>query len=934
MNYKVGKPINENVNNTKVILNEAVASTDIINDLNTKITFNKPKTLSIGRKEKGGLFVYGYINNGKPTTQQLHFFPDGTVQFHNGKTWSKGGKWLFTGEYLKNGQLSGGWLVNDKGQKVSLKDGLLQAWKNFGSDIPALDPSLKPTNWDRSTVGDQGYWTILYDNFKKYNIGVKYENPKDPKLSTFMYFGQWVFYKDLSIIWKAPKNDKGNVTTYHMKFVGTGNKYAGQPIDKVKLILRGLPNSPFDLLPLLSDWSFANQKEVQSFFDSIIDGVAEAKKKQEAADKKLAASIFSELVASFDYNNNGIDNDYDWTDEDRAFKAVEKIQSKTTFDEINRLVAARGYYGSLEAWIKDEMSEVDPTEWYGIFNRLKNFGVKTPDVNIVYAGIGKALEYTPTGKVIKMIDRTSDKVFANKNAPRKYSQKQIIQLLKTQTSPPIEMIGEQLLNASKWYDDDEEVCQLAFSRINSKQRYDQLAKILRKNPYDFVKSFMNVGKQYDKTVPSVQTSYDLFMDVEKVENLNINDIEKVKKLCKKVFTVENPSGNPKPPTPKDPLFLKIIEKQTTDKYLSQNGTILVDENWDIAPSVYPEPKPYLPECIAFSKMVEEASKDKLKKSFDPNNMSKIDWNSSQYAGGIIGVEKSSGMVKWNEALKKVKNDILYACSKEKVTFQPTTQQDIYRGEVKSTITQNVGEPTEITMSSVCEDFGGLWVYDVGGKKPRCGCRNETSFWFESSLLINGGTINLKQSVIDSQEYFNWSNSENWKQITKYSTIVLGMLICIAVPGANAYIANAAVGLVNGALELSQENYAAAALDVFIGFLPFIPGWNPKALQGYLLADLRAAVRAGTMTPMQARVVGGLITWESQATKFITSETAKAGFSPLVQNAVKQVTDAGVKTVLKTTQAEKFTVSELQKNMVYKFAEPVAPRIDQKTILPK
>jgi hypothetical protein len=116
-----------------------------------------------------------------------------------------------------------------------------------------LSGGLLSEQWLRTPAGKPkdpiGYWKILFDNLKTAGIGVKWQVANDPAKSTYMYWGNWIIWKDLTknggfpISWTDPSSKKN----YLFKFDLPGSKYAGNAIDQTKLALKGLVGKNFNL---------------------------------------------------------------------------------------------------------------------------------------------------------------------------------------------------------------------------------------------------------------------------------------------------------------------------------------------------------------------------------------------------------------------------------------------------------------------------------------------------------------------------------------------------------------------------------------------------------------------------------------------------------------------------------------------------------------
>lgn len=114
------------------------------------------------------------------------------------------------------------------------------------SDLTRIIRRLIKESW---YVGNDelGNWKKLYNDLKRYGIGVKWEVSNDPVKSTFMYWGPWVIWKDNTkgVTWSDIKNGK-TIKVYKLKW--DGGKYNGQPIYDIDLMYKNRKiTSPFTI---------------------------------------------------------------------------------------------------------------------------------------------------------------------------------------------------------------------------------------------------------------------------------------------------------------------------------------------------------------------------------------------------------------------------------------------------------------------------------------------------------------------------------------------------------------------------------------------------------------------------------------------------------------------------------------------------------------
>jgi hypothetical protein len=126
-------------------------------------------------------------------------------------------------------------------------------------------------DWD-SESGDDRYWVALFNRIKSAGFNVNYYSEdglvNDPKISTYISWGDWVIYKDLSVDNGYPIQYNGGLDTWYFKFQTL--KYKGEELDKCKIIL----NEPRLITTLLSVIKLKDldteYNKIQSFCNYVI----------------------------------------------------------------------------------------------------------------------------------------------------------------------------------------------------------------------------------------------------------------------------------------------------------------------------------------------------------------------------------------------------------------------------------------------------------------------------------------------------------------------------------------------------------------------------------------------------------------------------------------------------------------------------------------
>lgn len=229
-----------------------------------------------------------------------------------------------------------------------------------------------------------GYWTILFNQLKTGGIGVKWQVANNPVKSTFMYWGGWAIWKDVNKNGGYPVSFSDPATKVSMIFKFKGGKYAGQPSNNIILEAKTI-KSTFNL----GQFGKVSNKEMS---DTITKYNAKTKGEQKIKQETetAAKNVVAKLKAAFDRDNDNVYDDWDGTDESGALAAINLISSKNVLDRVNQLIASSANpYGSLKAWVNDEMSDIDRDQYKAIWDRLGKLGYKGYVQNDFLAATGK-----------------------------------------------------------------------------------------------------------------------------------------------------------------------------------------------------------------------------------------------------------------------------------------------------------------------------------------------------------------------------------------------------------------------------------------------------------------------------------------------------------------------------------------------------------------
>jgi predicted kinase len=117
-----------------------------------------------------------------------------------------------------------------------------------------------------------------------------------------------------------------------------------------------------------------------------------------AKNDSAAYSVVNALKRAFDLNGDNVFDDYDGTNEDDAVKAIDLIVNKNILDKVNQIIGSQiKPYGDLRAWVNDEMSDFDPTQYRAIWKRLEGLGYSGANYNTFLAAAGAGVDLVKKG---------------------------------------------------------------------------------------------------------------------------------------------------------------------------------------------------------------------------------------------------------------------------------------------------------------------------------------------------------------------------------------------------------------------------------------------------------------------------------------------------------------------------------------------------------
>lgn len=291
--------------------------------------------------------------------------------------------------------------------------------------------------WNRDNDGPLGYWKMLFNVLTAHGIPVKWEKAGGDD-STYMYWGGWAIWKDLTKYGGYPVSFTDSATNVSMVFKFKGGKYAGQPSNNIIIEPKSITvpfnlgqfgklsnkvmsatitkyqksnpkgEDPFTYLynkvsnkytdlknAVSASWEESLKKRAEMFAKMTPEEKAAFLKNEQLERIKeetesVATDVFAKLKAAFDLNKNNVYDDYDGTNESGALAAVNLITTKNILDRVNQLIAASAKpYGGLKDWINDEMSDIDRDTYKAMWDRLGKLGYKGYVQNDFLAATGK-----------------------------------------------------------------------------------------------------------------------------------------------------------------------------------------------------------------------------------------------------------------------------------------------------------------------------------------------------------------------------------------------------------------------------------------------------------------------------------------------------------------------------------------------------------------
>jgi len=450
----------------------------------------------------------------------------------------------------------------------------------------------------------------------------------------------------------------------------------------------------------------------------------------------------------------------------------------------------------------------------------------------------------------------------------------------------------KIIKDSNSIDDNELWAEAAFMAIKTTDMYNKVKAALGQDPYKYAESFMDVNERYGKQ--SVTTSYNILSNGE-TSNLTPSEV------CPIDLSVSRPGGT------KQYLgsinYMKFFKGGAgtpgADPLLYSNGItgtygkVPSDFGWNINVKTYPYPKYYDQNCLTIGKKSSDEELDRQEReSQKQRQLATQTWfktrdrdntNITSYQlpekkfNNILSLNESTNlgkdykeMLNFNQSLSKQKELIPKYC-----TTPLEREWDAGDGSGNYKLRM-------ISMYNLCKDYGGLWVYGVGGSKYTCGCRDNLNPAITTAMKTDTGNFNAAKEIQKQQGSTNWGNVE-----ARSVLVGVAALASAFIPVVGPFVA-AGIGLGGAADYWTSNRKKEAAIMAFFSLLPLagkIPGVG--TISKVLAEDMKAAVlNSGALTEKQLETLINIIKYDTQVSKAMIPTIESQGLNKLESHIIK------------------------------------------------
>ena len=450
----------------------------------------------------------------------------------------------------------------------------------------------------------------------------------------------------------------------------------------------------------------------------------------------------------------------------------------------------------------------------------------------------------------------------------------------------------KIIKDSNSIDDNEYWAEAAFMAIKTTDMYNKVKSALGQDPYKYAESYMDVNERYG--VQSITTSYNTLSNGE-TSNLSPSEV------CPIDLSVLRPGGT------KQYLgsinYMKFFKGGVgtpgADPLLYSNGftgtyaKVPSDFGWSLNVKTYPYPKYYDQNCLAIGKKGSDKQDtinwDESQKQRQLANqvwMQTRDMDNTKITNYQLPDKKFNNILSLNESTDLGKD------YKEMLNFNQSLskQKELIPKFCKTPLERqwDAGDGSGnyklrmISMYNLCKDYGGLWVYGVGGSKYTCGCRDNSNPAITTAMKTDTGNFNAGKEIQKQQGSTNWGNVE-----ARSVLVGVAALAAAFIPVVGPFVA-AGIGL-GGAADLWTSNkQKEAAIVAFFSLLPLvgkIPGVG--TISKALAEDMKSAVlNSGALTKKELETLINIIKYDTQVSKSMIPTIEAQGLGKLETHVIK------------------------------------------------
>ncbi len=426
--------------------------------------------------------------------------------------------------------------------------------------------------------------------------------------------------------------------------------------------------------------------------------------------------------------------------------------------------------------------------------------------------------------------------------------------------PPTKMIAAALLQSKGYILDEESLAEAAFLGIKTLDRYNQVKYYIGEDPYIYVSKYMEVQTKFYKQ--AIHKSYERIIQSttsKKDESLGCKNV---------ILTATRPAGPKHNENYKD--LISLIG-QGYFKNENQN-TIPSDFGWNKNNNIYPKPIIYtIKEIESCQKIVDTYPKDNSQKPRREITKSGAVITKPglvdirlRPADAAENINNLSEIKTFNFDLLQQSRLIPKYCKKQwSKTYNYYDEEKIKNPNNRNPVTGvydvDKTKTFSIPYSKLCEDFGGLWVFNGSTSSPECFCRDYSHPYLNLDMEIKpfkqgGYVIKSKDEKLnfkkENKKGINWSHDDSKAAAAK----VIGFIGAVFAPTFLGQLIAAGVNLGVANYYYKKGDYKNAAIEAFfavLGPLNKIPAVAKFWKTELLIPMKRSLIDNGVLTKKQA-----------------------------------------------------------------------------------